>query len=544
MLLIFLLEILLLLLLNLIRLKNYSKNVGSFLKSVLVFAISQALATIIYCYGISLIYVQNPSLSFSTITTDIQIFTTFYFETHQFILSGFIYVLFALLIKMGLGPLGLWILFSVTEFTYPFLALYFSFIKPLYFIIITKLIGNTFASLYALQGFIQNSSSLYLKDPRLLEYFKFSLLNQSYKSNVNKELLAQVSDNISLNLILENTQILRDNINTWVLAFSLFSIIIGAFGLIKVNDFKKFIAYSSMLNYGFVFYPVISGYLSSVHYSIIYILSYSLINLIFIWVFNILFTNNINNISNLSSAHSNQTLLSLFLISLLISMAGLPPFLGFFTKTAVLFELIKIFGPLIGSIFIFFTLIGAFGYARVIKNIYGINSFNNFFTNLYLTPIYIQHFFVLNIFIFILVFILNTFIGYFLVYVLEANTLTIFNSFVFNSHPFLKGTFIEHNLLQILSKDFGISLFEFQEFLKKFIEPDNNTFVENIINHQADLYSQKKQILTGNTPTSEEILEFKNTLRKSIAERLSIYTPGDGLEYTKLNQECLAKFKK
>lgn len=543
-LLIFLLEILLLFLLNLLRIQNFFTNVGSFLKTVLIFVIAQALATVIYCYGLSLIYVQNPSLSFSTITLDIQMFKTFYFETHQFVITGSTYLLIALLIKMGLGPLGLWIFFSVSSFTYPFIALYFSFIKPLYFTIIVKMLGNVFGPLYAIQGLIKHPSNLSVTDSKLLEYFKFELINQTYKSNSNSELLKEVSNNIELNTILINTQILRDNISTFVLAFSVFSIIVGAFGLLTTNDIKKFIAYSSMLNYGFVFYPVISGYLSSVHYSVLYILSYSLINLLFIWTFNYLFSDKQTSISNLSIYSSSKSMFSLFLVSLIVSMAGLPPFLGFFTKTAVLFELIKILGIYTGSIFIFFTLIGAFGYARLIKNMYGIiyNTISHgILFSLRITSFVFNPIFYITIFIFIFTFILNTFLGYYLVYIIKGDILSIFNSFVFTSHSSVKGNFIEHNLLQILVQDYGIDINELDKFLKNFATTDSQ-FINTFIEHQADLFSRRTEILTGTSATEQQLTQFKFDLKRTIDYKLRVYTIGEGFSYTNLHMECAKKF--
>ena len=543
-LLIFLLEILLLFLLNLLRIQNFFTNVGSFLKTVLIFVIAQALATVIYCYGLSLIYVQNPSLSFSTITLDIQMFKTFYFETHQFVITGSTYLLIALLIKMGLGPLGLWIFFSVSSFTYPFVALYFSFIKPLYFTIIVKMLGNVFGPLYAIQGLIKHPSNLSVTDSKLLEYFKFELINQTYKSNSNSELLKEMSNNIELNTILINTQILRDNISTFVLAFSIFSIIVGAFGLLTTNDIKKFIAYSSMLNYGFVFYPVISGYLSSVHYSVLYILSYSLINLLFIWTFNYLFSDKQTSISNLSIYSSSKSMFSLFLVSLIVSMAGLPPFLGFFTKTAVLFELIKILGIYTGSIFIFFTLIGAFGYARLIKNMYGIiyNTISHgILFSLRITSFVFNPIFYITIFIFIFTFILNTFLGYYLVYIIKGDVLSIFNSFVFTSHSSVKGNFIEHNLLQILVQDYGIDINELDNFLKNFATTDSQ-FINTFIEHQANLFSRRTEILTGIPATEQQIIQFKFDLIRTIDYKLRVYTIGEGFSYTNLHMECAKKF--
>jgi NADH:ubiquinone oxidoreductase subunit 2 (subunit N) len=509
-LLIFLFDCIILLLLNLIRLNNFSKDVDTFLKSILIFLISQVIATIIFCYGLYLIYLEEPSLNCIKIANSVKNFYLYFFETHQNIMQGSIYLILGLLIKMGLGPLGLWILSAVNSFSYPFLALYFSFIKPLYFLILTKMLGNTFSTLYTFQGFIAHPTRLHITDTRILEFFRF-LLNQSLTrysyslSNIDGQLV-----------VLFNTDLFRERLNLCALAFSFFSVIIGVLGLLWTTNFKKFIVFSSLLQYGLILYLTISGYPIGIHFLVMHIAIYSFINIIFIWLFNYLTSDKHNSIVNLTILPEKSPILSFFLGTLVLSMAGVPPFIGCFTKCGILLELVKILGGSLGSVFILFTFVGAFGYARILKNMY--YGFN--YTNVKLYSINfkdsIPFFFV--VFFFLVLFIINTFCGFY-INILNTKSFTTFNSFVFTTQPHFHNNIVYHYYSSIFLSEFNIDAKELVSLMKDRFTNDPG-FFEQSLNHQTNMFIEKRIILTRLEPNAHEIeifqQEFSKAYRKSM----------------------------
>jgi hypothetical protein len=422
-------------------------------------------------------------------------------------MQGSIYLILGLLIKMGLGPLGLWIFSAVNSFSYPFLSLYFSFIKPLYFVILIKMLGNMFSTLYSSQGFIIHPTGLSITDPTILEYFKYSLRQSSI-------VYSSLNTDLKLSEVLLNTELFRESLNFWALSFSLFSVIIGALGLLWTTNFKKFIVFSSLLNYGFVFYPIISGYFISIHSSVLYIVIYSFINIIFIWLFNYLMSDHHNSIVNLTTLPVKSPILSFFLITLVVSMAGLPPFIGFFAKLTILLELVKILGILLGSIFILFTLIGSFGYARILKNMYGFSyltfkssfiNFKNIIKNYTFELQSISFFFV--VFLFLVLFIINTFCG-FLIYISNPNTFTTFNSFIFATHPNFNNNVVYHYYFRAFSSELNIDANELLSLMKDMLTKDT-VFIEENFNYHTNRFIEKQKILTGVSPTSQQIEIFK-----------------------------------
>ena len=130
-------------------------------------------------------------------------------------------------------------------------------------------------------------------------------------------------------------------INIWKSFFILLivsSIIIGVFGAIQQIKIKKFIIYSMIANSSFLLIPffLVDNEIDSlsllIYFSFVY--SFNLIGIFFLffvlfnWSDNIL----IKNLKDLINFDKFNKILSIFFLIFLGSLAGLPPFAGFFPK--------------------------------------------------------------------------------------------------------------------------------------------------------------------------------------------------------------------
>jgi NADH:ubiquinone oxidoreductase subunit 5 (subunit L)/multisubunit Na+/H+ antiporter MnhA subunit len=301
-------------------------------------------------------------------------------------------------------------------------------------------------------------------------------------------------------------------------------------------DIKHFLVYSSFLNYGFSLYPLISGYNSSITYCVSYIIIYSFTTFFLILLLDLL-TNSTYSIYQLINAHKLYPIQSIFLIIIVASLAGLPPFIGFFLKVAVLLEIFKLTGYILGIIFIFLILISSLGYIRIVKYIYSSNISNlrndlNFIglelINKITSSIFSYLFFLISI-IFIL---FNIFFGLPLLIYCDLNALNVFNTFVFDSiNSFYTGSFIEKPLFDKLYHYHNIELDNFSDKINNIIS--DNQFVENYLNHSTQIYIEKHKVLTGNIPSNDDCITYKKFLLENLKLKSSLYTHGSGLEYTK-----------
>lgn len=529
-LLIFLLESLLLILLNLLRYQNYAKIINSFIKSNMIFIIAQGIATVIYCYGLSLLYVENPTLTYFSLSKSIEQFDEFYLELHKFTQYGGFFVLFALLIKVGLGPLGLWTISAVKAFDYTFLALYFCTIKSLYFTVFTKLLAGLYGKTYVLQGLLYNT--LNLDKSRLIEYAKVHFSEVPQNLVKGPELFETI-----VNESIAQTEVFRFNLNLYFLILCLFSVFIGSLGLLLTVDVKRFLVYSSILNYGFSLYPLISGYSSAISYCTSYVIIYSFVTFFIIVSLDYL-TNSSYSLLNLVGSFKTKPLFSLFLVVLIASLSGLPPFIGFFLKMAVLLEIFYLAGAILGIIFIFFILLSSVGYIRIIKYLYSESFFSNFKNDLLFLKYYITtyRFNSLSLYLFFLItfiiVIINIFFGLPALVYCESNNVNVFNAIVFdNIDSFYNGSFVEKPLFDRLYNYHGIELDIFSTKVNNII--NNDEFIQKYLSQSLKIYVEKQKILTGTVPSEEECSLYKEMLIENLKKKSLLYTQGSGLEYSK-----------
>ena len=157
-----------------------------------------------------------------------------------------------------------------------------------------------------------------------------------------------------------------------IIFLSIASMLFGAIAAIGQTNIKRLIAYSSIGHIGYTLAGLATGSNEGIQSSIVYITIYVIMNLAFFSCLLMLKRNNqyYEDIGDLSGLSKNHPLLSLSLLVILFSLAGIPPLAGFFAKfyifTAVL-EQSMYFLAIVGLLS---TVIAAFYYLRIIKIIY------------------------------------------------------------------------------------------------------------------------------------------------------------------------------
>jgi NADH-quinone oxidoreductase subunit N len=157
-----------------------------------------------------------------------------------------------------------------------------------------------------------------------------------------------------------------------IIFLSIASMLFGAVAAIGQTNIKRLIAYSSIGHIGYTLAGLAAGSNEGIQSSIVYILIYVIMNFAFFSCLLMLKRNNqyYEDIEDLSGLSKNHPLLSLSMLVILFSLAGIPPLAGFFAKfyifTAVL-EQSMYFLAIVGLLS---TVIAAFYYLRIIKIIY------------------------------------------------------------------------------------------------------------------------------------------------------------------------------
>ena len=157
-----------------------------------------------------------------------------------------------------------------------------------------------------------------------------------------------------------------------IIFLSLASMIFGAISAIGQKNLKRLIAYSSIGHMGYALAGLAVGTNSGIQSSIIYISIYLIMNLgIFCCLFMMKRKDKFfDNLEDLAGLSKNHPIISLSLLILLFSLAGIPPMAGFFAKFYIFMSVIEQSMYFLAIVGLLSTVISAFYYLRIIKIIY------------------------------------------------------------------------------------------------------------------------------------------------------------------------------
>ncbi len=153
---------------------------------------------------------------------------------------------------------------------------------------------------------------------------------------------------------------------------SIASMLFGAIAAIGQTNLKRLVAYSSISHVGYALAGLATGSNDGIQSSVIYFTIYILMNL---GLFSCLLMMRRNNkyyeeIDDLSGLSKNHPLLSLSLLVILFSLAGIPPLAGFFAKFYIFKSVLEQSMYFLAIVGLLSTVVAAFYYLRIIKIMY------------------------------------------------------------------------------------------------------------------------------------------------------------------------------
>tara|TARA_B110000438_G_C15812782_1_gene650461 strand:+ start:1069 stop:2520 length:1452 start_codon:yes stop_codon:yes gene_type:complete len=157
-----------------------------------------------------------------------------------------------------------------------------------------------------------------------------------------------------------------------IIFLSIASMFVGAIAAISQTNFKRLLAYSSIGHVGYVLIGLASANEAGIKGVIIYMSIYLAMN---IAIFSIILAlkkenNFIERIHDFSGLSIYKPLLALSISIIMLSMAGIPPFAGFFGKFYIFTAALNADLYLLAILGVVSSVISAFYYLRIIKLIY------------------------------------------------------------------------------------------------------------------------------------------------------------------------------
>jgi NADH-quinone oxidoreductase subunit N len=157
-----------------------------------------------------------------------------------------------------------------------------------------------------------------------------------------------------------------------IIFLSIASMLFGAIAAIGQTNIKRLIAYSSIGHIGYTLAGLATGSNEGIQSSIIYISIYIIMNLALFSCLLMLKRNDqyYEEIGDLSGLSKNHPLLSLSLLIILFSLAGIPPLAGFFAKFYIFKAVLEQSMYFLAIVGLLSTVVAAFYYLRINKIIY------------------------------------------------------------------------------------------------------------------------------------------------------------------------------
>jgi len=149
------------------------------------------------------------------------------------------------------------------------------------------------------------------------------------------------------------------------------SLAIGNLAAIMQTNLKRMLAYSTISHMGFVLLGMLSGTLAGYTGAMFYAITYVLMSLgTFGIITYVSQGQEVENLDDYRGLNASHPWLAALMAMLMLSMTGLPPFVGFYAKLTILQALIGAGWLWLAVLAVFFSLIGAYYYLRVIKLMY------------------------------------------------------------------------------------------------------------------------------------------------------------------------------
>ncbi|MBN8291626.1 NADH-quinone oxidoreductase subunit NuoN [Rhodobacter sp. NTK016B] len=150
------------------------------------------------------------------------------------------------------------------------------------------------------------------------------------------------------------------------------SMVVGAVGALGQRNLKRLMAYSSITHMGFALLGVTAGTEAGVKATLLYMAIYLTMS---VGVFAFMLTMRregrvVSSIDDLNMLSKTQPIQALAMLVLFFSLAGVPPFLGFWAKFAVLSAVISSGYVFLAVVGVISSVIAAFYYIRVVYFMY------------------------------------------------------------------------------------------------------------------------------------------------------------------------------
>jgi len=175
-----------------------------------------------------------------------------------------------------------------------------------------------------------------------------------------------------IRLLVDTLQVGHEQWQGMLIILALLSVSVGNVVAIAQSNIKRMLAYSTISHMGFFLFGILSGIASGYGASLFYVLIYAVMSVgafgLILWLSDK--DNEYDQISDFQGLSQRSPMLAFLMLMLMFSMAGIPPFAGFFAKFSVIMSLIQVELIWVAVVAVLLAVIGAYYYLRIVKTMY------------------------------------------------------------------------------------------------------------------------------------------------------------------------------
>ncbi len=156
------------------------------------------------------------------------------------------------------------------------------------------------------------------------------------------------------------------------MVLALLSIVLGSVVALMQTNIKRMLAYSTISHIGFILLGFVTGVVTGYGAAVFYVLVYILMSLAAFGMIILLNKQGFeaDKISDFKGLSKHSPWFALMMLVIMLSMAGVPPFIGFYSKLFILQQVISAGFVTIAVIAVVFAVISAYYYLQVVKSMY------------------------------------------------------------------------------------------------------------------------------------------------------------------------------
>ena len=175
-----------------------------------------------------------------------------------------------------------------------------------------------------------------------------------------------------MRLLVDGLPALQADWNQILILLAILSMGIGNVVALSQTNLKRMLAYSTIAHVGFLFLGIIAGTQAGYAASMFYVIVYSIMAIGGFAMIIVLSRTGFEaeRLDDFKGLNERNWWYGAMMLILMLSMAGVPPFAGFWAKWAVLREVVDAGYVWLAAVAVFFAVIGLFYYLRVVRLVY------------------------------------------------------------------------------------------------------------------------------------------------------------------------------